>query len=224
MKPDLSSKKILIFSDTHFWPDKFDWLRFYRLKKLIQQADRVIINGDFWEGYAASFDEFLVSPWRHLFPVLKQKNTVYIYGNHDKAEYSDSRIFQFCDVATDVYTFTSSGKKFVVLHGDQVNPSADEVAPFVRRRFFVWLNHWFYLIGNALFKTQFWTIFHRQNIKLQLLQQTHYPDAILIAGHTHLPMQTDTYVNTGQFNYAYEQHLWVEEGKVWGGQFGLNPD
>ena len=52
--------KILIFSDSHLSP-RFNQAYFNKLANLIEQADQVIINGDFWEGYFYSFDEFLNS-------------------------------------------------------------------------------------------------------------------------------------------------------------------
>ncbi len=53
--------KTLIFSDTHL-TNKPDPKRMAFLKKIINEADRVIINGDFWDGVFISFDQFLSSP------------------------------------------------------------------------------------------------------------------------------------------------------------------
>ncbi|KUK82735.1 MAG: Metallo-dependent phosphatase, partial [Microgenomates bacterium 39_6] len=77
--------KTLIFSDTHL-TDRLDPKKMAFLKKIINKADQVIINGDFWDGAFISFDQFLSSPWQELFSLLKKKQTIYIYGNHDKKE------------------------------------------------------------------------------------------------------------------------------------------
>ncbi len=67
---------ILIFSDTHL-TTKYDRKKFELLSKLIGSSDRVIINGDFYEGYVINFGQFIASPWRNLFPLLKEKKAIY---------------------------------------------------------------------------------------------------------------------------------------------------
>ena len=67
----------LVFSDTHFGK-KFHQRQFEALKKLISESNKIIINGDFWEGLAISFDDFLKSDWSKLFPLLKQRETIYV--------------------------------------------------------------------------------------------------------------------------------------------------
>ena len=87
--------KYLVFSDTHLTP-KFDHRKFSVLKEAIDQADRAVICGDFWEGFGNSFDDFVSSKWSEtLFPLLKKKKTVYLYGNHDKKEYANDRVSLF---------------------------------------------------------------------------------------------------------------------------------
>jgi len=83
--------KILLFSDSHLHPPIFKKAYFDRLVNLIEQADQVIINGDFWEGYFYSFDQFVNSKWNQLFPLLKQKHTIYLPGNHDLMSKLDKR-------------------------------------------------------------------------------------------------------------------------------------
>ncbi|KKP50689.1 MAG: hypothetical protein UR42_C0024G0015, partial [Candidatus Roizmanbacteria bacterium GW2011_GWA2_33_33] len=48
---------ILVFSDTHLYLP-FDGKKFNFLKKIISDSDQVIINGDFFDDYMISFDEF----------------------------------------------------------------------------------------------------------------------------------------------------------------------
>jgi predicted phosphodiesterase len=43
--------KTIIFSDTHL-TDQFDPELYKALENMIQEADQVIINGDFWDGYS----------------------------------------------------------------------------------------------------------------------------------------------------------------------------
>lgn len=70
--------KTLIFSDTHL-TKKFDLKKFLFLKRIIESADQVIINGDFWDSWFSDFNGFLKSGWKDLFHSLKEKETIYIY-------------------------------------------------------------------------------------------------------------------------------------------------
>jgi len=100
VEPDIvkldASKKVIIFSDTHL-DATFSQVRFTQLKSLIKRADVVVINGDFWADSHTSFDAFLRSDWSQLFPLLKQKQTYYIFGNHDMPYHVDERVYSFCE-------------------------------------------------------------------------------------------------------------------------------
>ncbi|MBI3955332.1 metallophosphoesterase, partial [Candidatus Gottesmanbacteria bacterium] len=73
----------IIISDLHL-TRRFEKRKFNFLKKIIERSDQVVINGDLWDYYFSSFSQFVRSPWRQLFPLLKEKKTVYLYGNHDR--------------------------------------------------------------------------------------------------------------------------------------------
>jgi len=108
----------LVFSDTHF-SKKFNKRQFNALVKQISYADRVVINGDFWEALDITFDDFINSEWNKLFPFLKQKQTVYVYGNHDDPYFSDDRVYQFCDRAVKEYLLETPSNKYLFRHGHQ---------------------------------------------------------------------------------------------------------
>lgn len=116
--------KTLVFNDTHF-SNKFDSELFDYIAKLIKSADQVIINGDFWDAYLTTFDAFVTSEWRRLFPLLKAKHTVYIFGNHDKKEFMDERYSLFSDVQTMKHTLKSGENTFVIEHGHLLAPTYD---------------------------------------------------------------------------------------------------
>ena len=97
--------RYLIFSDTHLTP-KYEPKKFAVLKNAIEQADRVIINGDFWEGFVCTFNEFVESPWsKELFPLLKKKKAVYLFGNHDRESLANERASLFSDKQMKKYSF-----------------------------------------------------------------------------------------------------------------------
>lgn len=70
--------KTLIFSDTHL-TSKVHKKTFSFLEDLISQVDKVIINGDFWDSYKTSFDEFIDSGRKKLFDLLLQKDAIYLF-------------------------------------------------------------------------------------------------------------------------------------------------
>jgi UDP-2,3-diacylglucosamine pyrophosphatase LpxH len=74
----------LVFSDTHLgkYDEKIDQF----LKNLIKNFDRVIINGDFYDSWIIDFEKFVNSEYKDLLQLLKSKETIFIYGNHDKKE------------------------------------------------------------------------------------------------------------------------------------------
>lgn len=67
--------KTIVFSDTHLI-NKFEENKFQFLSALIASADSIIINGVFWDAYMVSFDAFIKSRWKDLFPLLKEKKTI----------------------------------------------------------------------------------------------------------------------------------------------------
>ena len=120
---------ILVFSDTHLYLP-FDQKKFNFLKKIISESDRVIINGDFFDGYMIKFSKFIDSPWNQLFPLLKNKKTVYIFGNHDKKEFSDKRLSLFSDSQVSNYQLPTTHYNLIFTHGDDTRPTPDTVLNF----------------------------------------------------------------------------------------------
>ena len=109
---------ILIISDTHFDP-WYEPAKAQFLKRLIREADQVVINGDFWDSFLWSFDDFLKSRWSELFPLLKAKNAIYIYGNHDAEHLSDSRAKLFSVHQLPEWQIEVGGTLYTIRHGDE---------------------------------------------------------------------------------------------------------
>ncbi|MFA5770542.1 MAG: metallophosphoesterase [Patescibacteria group bacterium] len=115
---------ILVFSDTHLYLP-FDKKKFDFLKRIINDSDQVIINGDFFDDYMISFEDFINSPWKQLFPLLKNKKAVYIFGNHDQEKFSDQRLNLFSDVQASIYQLSTINYQLVFTHGQQFRKTAD---------------------------------------------------------------------------------------------------
>lgn len=105
----------LIISDTHLGK-RFSNRKCRYLENLFKKYDEIILNGDFWDYYSLSFDSFIKSEWNRLFPVMKEK-TVYIYGNHDKRKWSDSRVSLFSKTQSDNFQLEVFGRKVIFTHG-----------------------------------------------------------------------------------------------------------
>jgi predicted phosphodiesterase len=205
--------KILIFSDAHFTPG-FNQDSFSKLKKLIEQADQVVINGDLWEGYFFKFDDFLNSKWNQLFPLLKEKKTIYIYGNHDPEKAVDDRANQFADLVTDKYEFSSGGKDFVCLHGHQYIESPSKTSALIKVKFLLCILYLAYYLLILVLRRKFWKIYQFENDRLKKIQKQEFPGKYLVTGHTHLMEQTDFFINTGSLSFGFFEYTWIENGEI----------
>ena len=116
--------QILVFSDTHLYLP-FDERKFNFLKKIISNSDQVIINGDFFDDYMISFEDFINSPWKQLFPLLKSKKAIYIFGNHDQQKFTDKRLNLFSNIQTSNYSLATSHYSLIFTHGHQFRKTAD---------------------------------------------------------------------------------------------------
>lgn len=118
--------KTLVISDLHLSPN-IEEKKFRYLNKLFCSYDQIILNGDFWEGFLYSFDDFYNSRWNKLFPILREKNTVYIFGNHDKKIYNNiKKASAFSTIQTEKYEHSVKNKKFIFEHGDRLWQSESE--------------------------------------------------------------------------------------------------
>ncbi len=204
--------RYLIFSDTHLTP-KYEPKKFAVLKDAIEQADQVIINGDFWEGMAYKFEDFVTSDWgKELFPMLKKKKAVYLFGNHDKENLADSRTSLFSDKQMKKYSFKSGKNTYFVEHGDLLLILPD-LSVFLR----VPLERIENIIFKVLGKTFIRLAYSRFNnyIKNKIIGK-YKENEFLVTGHTHFAEidLENHYINGGFNNYGLSQYLFIEDGKV----------
>lgn len=222
--------KVLIFSDTHF-KHRFDVGRFELLKGLIEEADRVIVNGDLWDYWFVSWEDFLESEWSGLFGLLKSKQAVYLYGNHDPEEEMDERMNLFCDWSGKEFAFESGGTRFMVTHGNQlVNKNRGILKPYKAViKWFVGKPEWRWLmrvltdvesvgyrfIGyDKVVKNYLAQALNRE--MKQAKQEKYVGYDWLVCGDSHLA-ETDNeagFVNTGCVLMGVENWVLVEDGEV----------
>lgn len=205
--------KTLILSDTHLTAH-FDKRRFEYLKKLIQQADRVIINGDFIDLYASRFPQFLNSQWQELFPYLKEKETIFIYGNHDPQKWIDERVSHFSHMQADNFTMPWRDHVLYISHGHEVIPSVGDYFPWLaRRKYLGKLGIYRDQLGTFVRGKRFLERYKRLNQRLKEWSKEHLPDDhIYVSGHTHL-LEKDLenrFVNSGFIRHGFGQYVVID--------------
>lgn len=211
--------KTLVFSDTHLsFPFEEKKLNF--LKNIINNADQVIINGDFWEGYFISFSNFINSPWKELFPLLKKKKAIYIYGNHDRKRFADKNLTLFSTEQTDSYTLKSGDKTFKIEHGNRLlplentteekiinaNPNVTTKIMEQIEKFIVRTTGSTYQLGLRNLNKKI-----KNLVKLELLEGEYY-----VCGHTHCAEidYSNRFINTGMIKHGLAQYLLIDNGII----------
>lgn len=198
--------KTLIVSDVHLY-HVFDEKKFLFLKELFSSADRIILNGDFWDAYRTTFDAFVSSPWKELFPILRRKNTVYIYGNHDRKPYSDKRVSLFSATQKDNYLLAVGKQVYHIEHGHLLQKPIDHLYPIPKKTLYYVANilqrleHILIRMGNPHLP-----ILKKENEKMkEKLRMKKFP-YWYVCGHTHYAEidNENKFANSGfiQFNKA----------------------
>lgn len=211
--------RILVFSDTHL-TDRFDEKKYIFLKKIILSADQVIINGDFWDGYLTTFDRFINSKWRILFPLLLKKKTVYIYGNHDAKKLSDKRICLFSIAQKEMYKIRVHNKMFIIEHGNRILPTFDQTMEKIFNKIDFIVMPTIQIAYNlllAMFGYSFINYyFSRYNKVLKKRLGKGENNVIRIFGHTHYPEidLSSNFANTGANMFGYGQYLIINDEKI----------
>jgi UDP-2,3-diacylglucosamine pyrophosphatase LpxH len=112
--------KYLVISDLHL-SEKFELKKFNTLKKLVEEHDKVIIVGDFWDAWKVNFDDFINSEWSKLFPVLKKKKAIYVFGNHDPKLLCNDRVEEFSDISDEAVELEIGKESYTFMHGDKIS-------------------------------------------------------------------------------------------------------
>lgn len=214
---DAAEKKVIIFSDTHL-SKKFEPKKFNFLRKIIKKADQVVINGDFWDYGHNIFHDFVNSKWSELFPLLKEKNTIYLYGNHDPIELSDERVSLFSVKQGDMCQLKVGDKELLVRHGHKLAPTFDLAWPRVfSRRKVIRLINLINQIGIFLAGKYYLRSYQAYgNRRTKTFSADLADNQFLVCGHTHALHEgaDHQFINIGVVNWSLAQYLLLEEGKI----------
>ena len=195
--------------------------KFLFLKKLIKDADRIIINGDFWEGFTMTLEDLLQSEWKQLLELLTTKDTIYIVGNHDAQARNMHKHFPKMKLVNEKFVFKEGGKRYIVQHGHQYNLTFQRYLPLHledKPTSFAWLVYTYISferfmirrLGTWPLQTTY-RIFNRE-LKKAIKKEAKKND-IFIFGHTHAPEMdmVNQFANSGIVRHGLGQYLELTE-------------
>lgn len=211
------NERILIISDIHLTTN-FIGKKFNYLKDLFRSVDKVIINGDFWTAYYNTFDEFLNTKWKELFPILRDKKAVYIYGNHDKEVWQDDRNSKFSIWAGSEFRFESHGVKYLITHGHNYLGDSISSEKFMKSwRFFKFdvIKYFIESLLLRLFGRYLYLIAKNLNNKVKEISKKMSDVDFLVIGHTHWAEidKTNRFINSGLIHSGVSTYIIIENGK-----------
>lgn len=216
--------KIAVISDTHLG-SKYDKSLFRYLQNIIENHDKILILGDFWESYQITLEQFIKSPWNKLFKMLKNKKAIYIWGNHDY-KINDRLVYNFCNMYCESYTLKWKGQVLNFEHGHKYYSETKD------QKYKIRLLPTF--ITKNLLKINGFEQHNRNeaNDYIESLSQNKplrdadknnrmkygrkEPDVWLITGHTHRPEidYVHKYINTGFISYGFGSYLQITNNKL----------
>ena len=211
--------KLLIISDTHLDP-YFEKEKFEFLAKILEKADRVVINGDFWDGYFWDFQNFVKSPWKKLFPLLKRKGAIYITGNHDREYLIDKKLAKklFCKEVVLQWKIKLNGKTYHVEHGHRILPFSDvKLNLDLRNKAIRGVLKTVKLAEKALFKTPVRRLvkdFYYKSKAEEMKRKVKRKDGVFyIFGHVHYPTFDKERGIATSGSIEYGEASFIEVGK-----------
>ena len=203
------------------------------LKRIINSADKVIINGDFWDDSVEN-ERFMASEWKRLFPLLKRKKTIYVHGNHDLDDVWSGDPKAFCEKSCHEYSFKSGHREFIVTHGHSLLPGSTSQEVLARHSNPLTRPFWkmVFMLPKRMRKLvlvlrleriplfftrgRFYERFRFLNDKMKEATKNIRKEKVLICGHSHSQeIDIDSnYVNTGFINYGIGQYAVINDGNI----------
>lgn len=201
--------KTIVLSDTHLsnrtYPKKYRYL-----KSVIEDADKVIIAGDFWDGFLTSFDKFIQSDWQSLFPLLLEKQAIYLYGNHDRPEWCDERVALFSVEQGMNTSLDIGGHTYHITHGHTVFTSLEDRIPALNRSVPLRIGSSVDVLHKLIWGKQFLKKDSNINLPMAEWVVSNLPEReVLITGHSHYPEidLSRRFINSGFIGIGYGSYI-----------------
>jgi predicted phosphodiesterase len=209
--------KTLVISDIHL-THRFDEKKYLFLESLFSQYDAIILNGDFWDGFSTTFNRFIASKWSRLFPLLKEKKAIYLYGNHDKEVYCDSRTSLFSAYQAHEYSLQEGITTYHFEHGDRYAPGIDAYFPYSWRTFLQFINTSTHIVENIFIRfmgspQNMFLKMENKKIKKAIKNKQ---NAWFICGHTHYAEfdEKRKFANSGFIQYGKATYLSIDSSGI----------
>lgn len=211
------NEKILVISDLHLTTN-FILKKYKYLEKLFLSVDRIIINGDFWTAYYNTFDEFIKTRWSGLFPILLDKKAIYIYGNHDKEIWQDSRNKEFSVWQGDEYKLEINNVKYLFNHGHKYLGDSISSEKFMKTWRFFKFDVIKYFIESLFLRTIGISIYKPaslMNNKVKEFSKKINDIDYLVIGHTHWCEidKKNKFINSGIIHSGTSNYILIVNGK-----------
>lgn len=208
--------KTLVVSDVHL-THVFDENKYLFLENLFSSYDRVILNGDFWDGFSTRFDRFITSRWSGLFPLLKNKGAIYLFGNHDIREYSDERTALFSALQQESFLMKENFTTYHIEHGHVLEPGVDGLIR-LSRNFLKYVNFTAHVVENIFVRLgspQNMIIRQANKGIKRKLKKKQFPHWYL-CGHTHVAEydKKNKFANSGFIQYGRATYLTIDSSGV----------
>ena len=201
----------LILSDLHLRLKTNQTLLDF-LIKLIAKYDNIIINGDLYEAKYTNPHKFINSGYKPLLDLLKTKNTIYLWGNHDPKNKAQIVADYFTKNHLPYYKIGLGDKKYHIEHGHRLSTPKTENFNDKLSWLLDTILGQFEKYCPPLVKYE-GTKWNNLIIKNRYLDGLIKLDEILICGHTHVkvyPMQNN-YINTGSSKNGKGHYLVLNE-------------
>jgi len=155
--------------------------------------------------------------------LLKAKNTVYLFGNHDKEHFMDERIKLFSNFQGLNYELISGNKTFHFQHGHLLSPAYDKY-PLIKNnelsrplfQLIMWILRFFKPIRLMQHDWEYHGAFIRLKKYIEDVEKRFEKNHYYIFSHSHLHKVVPrlNLINLGVFQPKRRHFLLIKDGKI----------
>lgn len=224
----------LIFSDLHLG-NNIHAQRLAAFLEVCDSFDRIILNGDFLDDFW-DYNATTQTAWKPLFDLLKTKEVIYLFGNHDRdtKELRDATA-DFIDVYADTYCQIVGDKELVIMHGHSIYPRLDRLlyakkSTLSGRTYQQYMKKIWKIVYPIMLRIRFFIeeypktlarlqrpVVKPQNERMKKYAEEHLePHQILVCGHSHFAEFTpeEQFINCGANSYGRIEYISIIDDKM----------
>lgn len=219
--------RVLVVSDLHLGsPSRFPDADAKLIEILHKKEwDRVVLLGDVFDLWLDSLEKILAQHAALMDAIDKQKDVIYLPGNHDR-EFLGAQRLNNMRVVSHTYKMTDGGRSIGFIHGDRYDP-AESLGPVSRLA--VWIGALVdrltqRLLGPAVSVQRVvrWSVAKVSSVKdiADTAARKAVDDLrtdVVVMGHFHVPrgpelINNRLFVNTGDFGPDHMTWVEIEDG------------